>query len=152
MFLLRSRQCLVLLFMLSPLCARAASAPTSGEDVNAANNPLTPKITITFHDQWAPQAGVAVLAIAPWAWGIGGALGAGVGKVAHDGTSQPQFQMFMGVNLQFPLGKWNGGSRNPLTGLRAPAQNRGSGSTTRNGGVSPMVRGSFTLRRGEDLV
>lgn len=31
-----------------------AQAP-SGEQVNEANNPLTPKITINFHDQWAPK-------------------------------------------------------------------------------------------------
>ena len=27
----------------------------SAQDVNAANNPLTPKIPINFHDQWAPE-------------------------------------------------------------------------------------------------
>jgi len=25
--------------------------------------------------------------------------------VAHDGVGQPKFQMFMGLNLQFPLGR-----------------------------------------------
>jgi len=33
----------------------AAAQHASAEDVNAANNPLTPKITINFHDQWAPE-------------------------------------------------------------------------------------------------
>jgi len=245
----------------------AAAQRASAEDVNAANNPLTPKITINFHDQWAPelydvdegsnaflfrgvvphklggmpqlfrytlpvvtapdatrdtvtglgdlnlielfpfvlkrarmeiavgpqltlptatndvtgtgkwQGGFAVLAIAPRKFGIGGALvtwqhsfagdddrasqnnlslqplfiynlpqgwylrstatwnfafaqdtyvipiGGGIGKVwvrpgatinafaepqftiAHDGAGQPTFQMFMGLNLQFPLGR-----------------------------------------------
>jgi hypothetical protein len=27
----------------------------SSTDVNAANNPLTPEITVNFHDQWAPE-------------------------------------------------------------------------------------------------
>ncbi len=33
----------------SIVCAQSA------EDVNAANNPLTPKITLNLHDQWAPR-------------------------------------------------------------------------------------------------
>jgi len=33
----------------------AAAQQASAEDVNAANNPLTPKITINFRDQWAPE-------------------------------------------------------------------------------------------------
>src|SRR5690349_8745401 len=33
----------------------AAAQQATAEDVNAANNPLTPKITINFHDQWAPE-------------------------------------------------------------------------------------------------
>lgn len=32
----------------------AQTAPPSSE-ANEANNPLTPKITVNFHDQWAPQ-------------------------------------------------------------------------------------------------
>jgi hypothetical protein len=32
----------------------AAAQQPSAEDLNAANNPLTPKITINFHDQWGP--------------------------------------------------------------------------------------------------
>lgn len=35
--------------------AVAAHAQTSHEDVNSANNPLTPKITISIHDQAAPD-------------------------------------------------------------------------------------------------
>jgi hypothetical protein len=34
---------------------RCLAQHASGEDVNAANNPLTPKITTNFHDQWAPE-------------------------------------------------------------------------------------------------
>jgi hypothetical protein len=34
--------------------AFAQTAPASSE-ANEANNPLTPKITVNFHDQWAPQ-------------------------------------------------------------------------------------------------
>jgi hypothetical protein len=250
------------------VAAKEARAQASAEDVNAANNPLTPKITVNLQDQWAPelydldeasnafllrgivphrlggapqlfrytlpsvtapdgqggtqtglgdlnlielfpfalkqarmeiavgpqftlptatndltgtgkwQAGFATLAIAPRSFGIAGALvtwqhsfagdddratqnnlslqplfiynlphgwylrstatwnfafaqdtfvipiGAGAGKVnvlgngvtvnvfaesqftiAHDGAAQPQFQVFMGLNLQFPLGR-----------------------------------------------
>jgi hypothetical protein len=42
---------------LAALCVpRAAAAQQpSAEDVNAANNPLTPTITFNLHDQWAPE-------------------------------------------------------------------------------------------------
>lgn len=43
----------VALAALLPLAALAQSP--SHEQVNEANNPLTPKITINFHDQWAPR-------------------------------------------------------------------------------------------------
>jgi len=54
----RSRRTLVAaaaLVVLLAASARNAHAQTSTEDVNAANNPLTPKITVNFHDQWAPD-------------------------------------------------------------------------------------------------
>jgi hypothetical protein len=38
----------------SPATASAQTAP-AGDAANEANNPLTPKITVNFHDQWAPQ-------------------------------------------------------------------------------------------------
>jgi hypothetical protein len=42
----------VVLAALIPAVALAQGAST--EDMNAANNPLTPKITVNFHDYWAP--------------------------------------------------------------------------------------------------
>ncbi len=44
--------------LLTGLAAMAWSAPSNGqehEDVNAANNPLTPKITINLHDYYVPE-------------------------------------------------------------------------------------------------
>jgi hypothetical protein len=43
---------------LAALCVpRAAAAQQpSAEDVNAANNPLTPKLTFNVHDQWASDS------------------------------------------------------------------------------------------------
>jgi hypothetical protein len=35
--------------------APASQAPSTVEQVNEANNPLTPKITVNFQDQWAPE-------------------------------------------------------------------------------------------------
>lgn len=37
------------------VCVPAFSQAPSSDDVNAANNPLTPKITLNLHDQWAPR-------------------------------------------------------------------------------------------------
>lgn len=45
---------LVVLCLLS-LSAAAYGQQPSADDVNAANNPLTPKITVNFHDQAAPD-------------------------------------------------------------------------------------------------
>jgi hypothetical protein len=189
-------------------CRPAAARQPSGDDVTAANNPLTPKIKLNFHDLCAPeiydldqgsntaigpqltiptatndqtgtgkwQGGFAMVAAAPRSFGIAGALvtgntrlpamtiatlsttwacsavhlqpsaglvpaierhvdirlrpepvvhshRAGAGKVwrpggvtinafaepqftvAHDGAGQPKFQVFMGLNLQFPLAR-----------------------------------------------
>ena len=112
--------------------ARAAHAQASSADVNAANNPLTPKISINLHDQWAPELydldepSNAFLLRGPIPHKPGGTpgLGAGAGKVmvlasgttinvfaepqftiAHDGAGQPKFQVFMGVTLQLPIGR-----------------------------------------------
>lgn len=42
--------------LLSLLLSYTATAQhTSSEQANEANNPLTPKITVNFQDQWAPQ-------------------------------------------------------------------------------------------------
>jgi hypothetical protein len=38
---------------ITPLAFAQAAPPSS--EANEANNPLTPKITVNFHDQWAPQ-------------------------------------------------------------------------------------------------
>jgi hypothetical protein len=32
-----------------------ASSPAAADDVNAANNPLTPKITVNLHDYFLPS-------------------------------------------------------------------------------------------------
>jgi hypothetical protein len=37
------------------ICRAAAAQQPSAEDVNAANNPLTPTITFNVHDLWAPE-------------------------------------------------------------------------------------------------
>lgn len=54
---MRVAAALVLTLLTAAAGARPALAQTqaSHEDVNAANNPLTPKITVNFHDQWAPE-------------------------------------------------------------------------------------------------
>jgi hypothetical protein len=46
---------LPLLATLACLPAAASGQAPSSEAVNEANNPLTPKITINLHDQWAPK-------------------------------------------------------------------------------------------------
>ena len=87
--------------------------------------------TVTGTGKW--QAGVALLGIAPrkWSFDIEQShyvipIGAGAGKVwilksgttvnlfaepqfsvAHDGVGQPKFQVFVGLNPQFPIGKNN---------------------------------------------
>jgi len=74
----------------------AALAPTwsaaqSHEDVNEANNPLTPTIGLNLQDQWAPK--------------LYGSDAEPQWTVAHDGDGQPKFQVFAGLNLQFPIGR-----------------------------------------------
>lgn len=52
----RSVRASALSALATAICASTVLAqPPSSGDVNAANNPLTPKITVNFHDQAAPE-------------------------------------------------------------------------------------------------
>ena len=59
------------------LPAVANAAGPSTDDMNASNNPLTPMVYNLFAE---PQ------------WTVG-----------HEGVGVPKFQVFMGLNIQFPL-------------------------------------------------
>ncbi len=39
----------------SPASDPSAPVPSSDQSTNEANNPLTPKITVNFHDYWGAQ-------------------------------------------------------------------------------------------------
>jgi len=65
------------------VCRAAAAQQPSAEDVNAANNPLTPTITFKIHNLWAPE--LYDLDPGSNSFLLSGSLG--TSKAVSDGTS-----------------------------------------------------------------